>query len=145
MQLAEDVVCVNPACRDVGIKGRQNVYVRRTRNGVRYVRCRTCRAEFSERKGTPLFDLKVPQAKAIDTVKHLAEGVGVRATARLTGVSRDTVGRILKRVGLHAKATHDAHVQGLDIPEAQMDEMWSFVGKKRQTAQRSGARGRRPR
>lgn len=142
MQLAEDVVCVNPACRDVGVKGKQNVYVRRNRNGIRYVRCRTCRDEFSERKGTPLFDLKIPQAKAIDTVKHLAEGVGVRATARLTGVSRDTVGRILKRVGVHAKATHDEQVQGLDVPEAQMDEMWSFVGKKRQATQRGRARQR---
>lgn len=145
MQLAEDVACVNPACRDVGIKGKQNVYVRRTRNSVRYVRCRTCRKEFSERKGTPLFALRIPQTKAIDTVKHLAEGVGVRATARLIGVSRDTVGRILKRVGTHAKATHDEQVQALDVPEAQMDEMWSFVGKKRQAAQRSRARGRRPR
>lgn len=145
MQLAEDLVCLNPACPDVGVKGKQNIYVRRIRNGIRYVHCRTCRDEFSERKGTPLFDLRVPQAKAVDAVQHLAEGVGIRATARLTGVSRDTVQRLVKRVGAHAKATHDGQVQGLDVPEAQMDEMWSFVGKKRQAAQRGRARRRRPR
>lgn len=145
MQLAEDVACVNPVCPDVGLRGKQNVYVRRTRNGIRYVHCRTCRREFSERKDTPLFNIKIPQAKAIDTVKHLAEGSGVRGTARLTGVSRDTVGRLLKRVGAHAKATHDELVQGLQVPEVQMDEMWSFVGKKRQAADARRARRRRPR
>lgn len=95
--------------------------------------CRACKARFSERRGTPLFDLRIPRAKIIDVVKHLAEGVGVRKTARLTGVSRDTVGRIVKLVGNHAKAIHDELVQGLDVPEVQMDEMWSFVGKKRRS------------
>ncbi|MBF0136991.1 MAG: helix-turn-helix domain-containing protein [Magnetococcales bacterium] len=56
-------------------------------------------------------------------VSHLAEGTGVRKTAQLTGVSRDTVGRILKRVGDHAKGVHDLLVGDLTVPEVQMDDV----------------------
>ena len=38
---------------------------------------------------------------------HLREGCGVRATSRLTGVSRDTISRYLARAGEQAKSLHD--------------------------------------
>ena len=63
--------------------------------------------------------------------KHLAEGTGVRATARLCGVSLNTVLRCTKRFGKHAEHFHDEHVRHLDRRQVQPDEAWSFVGKKR--------------
>jgi hypothetical protein len=33
--------------------------------------------------------------------------------------------------GLHAKAVHEQTVEGLECKELQVDEKWSFVGKKR--------------
>ena len=135
-----DVACMGSKCPQRGVKGAGNVILRRTYgpDSIRFLNCRLCKAQFSERRGTPLFDLRLPKAKIIDVVKHLAEGIGGRKTARLTGVSRDSVGRIVKLVGKHAKAIHDELVQDLDVPEVQMDEMWSFVGKKRQASQRRG-------
>jgi transposase-like protein len=135
-----DVACTSPKCPQRGVKGAGNVILRRTYgpDAIRFLNCRLCKAQFSERRGTPLFDLRLPKAEIIDVVKHLAEGIGGRKTARLTGVSRDSVGRIMKLVGKHAKAIHDELVRDLDVPEVQMDEMWSFVGKKRQASQRRG-------
>ncbi len=127
-----DVGCVNPECDRHGVIGFGNVVVRRRygASGIRFLRCRECQREFSERKGTPLFDLRISQKNIVAVVSHLAEGTGVRKTSRLTGVSRDTVGRILNRVGNHAREVHNLLVRGLNIPEIQMDEMWSFVEKK---------------
>ena len=139
-EIAYDAVCINPECDEYGVEGLGNVTIR-CRYGVdsiRFFRCRCCRTEFSERHGTPLFGLRLPHAKIVSVVSHLAEGTGVRKTARLTGVSRDAVGRILNRVGNHAKDVHDRLVRGLDVSEVQMDEMWSFVGKKGQEMHREG-------
>ena len=132
MVIVDDVVCTAAGCPHRGVKGAGNVALRRIYgpDNIHFLWCRTCKTEFSERRGTPLFDLRLPKAKIVDVVKHLAEDIGVRKTARLTGVSRDSVGRIVKLVGDQAKAIHDELVRDLDVPEVQMDEMWSFVKKK---------------
>lgn len=145
MIIVEDVACTEPGCSHRGVKGAGNILLRRTYgvDNIRFLRCRTCKTEFSERRGTPLFDVRLPKDKIVNVVKHLAEGNGERPTARLTGVARMTVGKIAKAVGKHAKAIHDELVKDLDVREVQMDEMWSFVGKKRQASHR-GRAGVRP-
>jgi LacI family transcriptional regulator len=45
--------------------------------------CRTCKARFSERKGTPLFGSQLSADQALSIFEHLADRTGVRATARL--------------------------------------------------------------
>jgi transposase-like protein len=102
--------CQNPDCPDYGQRGIGNLTVC-ARYGKsqphRLLYCRTCKDRFSERKGTPLFGVSLPEDKAIDLLKHLAERNGVRATARLVGVHRDTVVRYSRRVGEHAQQLHD--------------------------------------
>ena len=53
------------------------------------LRCRTCKARFSERKGTPLFDSRLPPEKVDSVLEHVAEGCGVRQTGRLCRVNRE--------------------------------------------------------
>ncbi|MEO5328878.1 MAG: hypothetical protein H7829_11620 [Magnetococcus sp. THC-1_WYH] len=91
LEVVLDIGCVNHGCKHYGIKGLGNVVVRRRygTGGIRFFRCRHCQHEFSERNGTPLYDLRIPKEKIVAVVSHLAEGTGVRKTARLTGVSRD--------------------------------------------------------
>lgn len=102
--------CLNASCADVGKRGHGNLTVT-TRYGPgqtrRLLRCRTCKARFSERKGTPLFDARLPPEKVTDVLAHVAEGVGTRKTARLTGVHTDTVTRYTRLAGGHAEALHD--------------------------------------
>ena len=101
--------CLNADCPDHGKRGHGNLTVpmRYGARGRRLLRCRTCKARFSERKGTPLFDSRLPEEKVVALLHHVAEGVGVRKTSRLLGVSRDTVTRYSVRAGNHAQQLHD--------------------------------------
>jgi transposase-like protein len=104
--------CQNPHCADYGQRDHGNLTVcgRYGRHQRRLLYCRTCKARFSERKGTPFFDARLDEDKARAVLHHLAEGCGVRQTSRLTGVSKDTVVRYSLRAGRHAQQLHDERV-----------------------------------
>lgn len=104
--------CQNSDCPDYGKRGAENLSVcaHYGAHQRRLLYCHTCKARFSERKGSALFDVRLPEAKAVQVFEHLAEGCGVRQTARLTGVSRQTVGRLARVAGAHARAVHDEQV-----------------------------------
>jgi LacI family transcriptional regulator len=101
--------CQNPHCPDYGLRGRGNLTapMRYGPHQRRLLRCRTCKARFSERKGTPLFGAQLPEDKVVDVLKHIAEGVGVRKTSRLLGVNKNTVVRYCLLAGAHAQQLHD--------------------------------------
>jgi len=73
----------------------------------RRLRGRTCTARFSERKGTPLFDARLPPEKVVSVLEHVAEGCGVRQTGRLCRVNPNTVARYSRLAGGHARDLHD--------------------------------------
>ena len=102
--------CQDPDCPDFGKRGLGNLTVCGHYGQLqqhRLLYCRTCKARFSERKGTPLFRACLPEEKALAVIAHLADRNGVRATARLVGVHRDTVVRYGRAVGEHAQHLHD--------------------------------------
>jgi transposase-like protein len=101
--------CLNPDCADHGKRGHGNLTVpaRYGPNRTRVLRCSTCTARFSERKGTPLFDARLPADQVVAVLAPVAEGIGTRKTARLVGVHRDTVTRYIRRAGQHAQHLHD--------------------------------------
>jgi transposase-like protein len=106
----ERFFCHNPACPDHGKRGNGNVYFRgwsgRDRK-IRMVYCRTCKKSHSERKGTAFERSRLPTDKAVAVLDHVREGVGVRATSRLTGVSRDTISRYVAMAGDQSRGLHD--------------------------------------
>ena len=63
-------------------------------------------------------------------VRHLAEGVSIRATARLMAGDKDTVCRWLPRLGLHCQRVREYFFRHLHLSECQLDELWTFVYKK---------------
>jgi len=71
------------------------------------LRCRICKARFSERKGTPLFDSRIAPEKGEAILEHIAEGCGFRWTGRLCKVNRGTVGRLSRLAGDRARDLHD--------------------------------------
>jgi len=82
----ESLTCVNEACQMYGQRGQGNLRVRKVygQDKLRYLRCGVCQAEFSERKGTALWNSKVPEAKAVAIAVQLSEGTSYKGTARLT-------------------------------------------------------------
>jgi transposase-like protein len=112
--------CLKTDCPEYGTRGAGNLTAcaRYGKNQTRLLYCRACKYRFSERKGTPLFGAKLPDEKALDVLSHLADGCGVRQTARLTGTDKDTVARYAARAGEHARQLHDELV-GLSPPHDQ--------------------------
>ena len=110
MQALSKFCCQNKRCQDYGKRGANNLSVCGRfgkNNHIRLLYCRTCKKRFSERKGTPLFRMKIEENKAISLFEHISEGCGVRKTGRLVGVNRNTVMRYSRLAGGHAKALHD--------------------------------------
>ena len=123
------LACVNPECQQFRQTGQGNLAIRKVygHDGIRLLRCRPCCDEFSERRGSVLFHTKLPEAKAEDVINHLGFGCGVRATARLTKVCKETVARLLRVSGRPAEHFHDEQVHGLRPLALEFDEQWSYV------------------
>ena len=132
----ESLACVNPECDLYGQTGHPNLTIRKVygQDQIRYLRCRQCQAEFSERKNTALWNSKVPEAKAISVAEHLADGCSFKGTARLVKVDPSTVRRLNGKVGRHGRRYHEQEVQQVEVTELQADERHGFVGNKQQPA-----------
>lgn len=77
-------------------------------------------------------------------LRALVEGNSIRATARMTGTSKNTVSRLLKIMGAHCKNYHDRFVRDVKAEHIQCDEIWSFVGCKERRVpedEKGGERG----
>jgi IS1 family transposase len=57
----------------------------------------------------------------------LCEGMAIRAICRITGVSKNTVVKLLADVGKVCMAYHDEHVRNLKSKRLQVDEAWAFI------------------
>jgi transposase-like protein len=102
--------CQNPDCPTYGRRDAANLSVcaRYGKQGhIRLLYCNACKYRFSERKGTPLFHTHLPEEKARSVLRHLSEGCGVRQTGRLVDVHRNSVSRLAKLAGDHARDAHD--------------------------------------
>ena len=60
----------------------------------------------------------------------LAEGMGVNATARVTGKSKNTILKLLADVGEACALYQDRVMNNLKCKRIECDEVWSFVGAK---------------
>jgi IS1 family transposase len=63
-------------------------------------------------------------------VACLVEGSSLRATARMTGTSLNTVTKLLTDLGTVCSIYQDRALQDLGCERVQCDEIWSFVGAK---------------
>ncbi|HKV05262.1 MAG TPA: hypothetical protein VJO53_09175 [Candidatus Acidoferrales bacterium] len=103
------------------------------KNGRAYstmFRCADCNRFFSERRFTGYSGLKLPPDKIARIVHCLVEGVSVRATARLVGVQKNTVLRVLRHTGRLCQRVVDLRLNNPRLNYVQVDELWSYVGKK---------------
>lgn len=57
----------------------------------------------------------------------LCEGMSIRAITRLTGVSKNTVAKLLIDAGKACAAYHEANVREVKAARVQVDEIWSFT------------------
>ncbi len=84
----------------------------------------------SPRLGTALYHAHLSEENFESIALSLAEGVGVSSTSRIQRVDKKTVLLALAKAGTHAKKVSHFFLKDLRCSECQLDEMWSFVGKK---------------
>jgi hypothetical protein len=84
--------CPNAECLEHSQFGRGNLRPRRQYGKARrwMIECRTCGKEFSERRGTVFLGLHASEEVIWRTLHCVAEGNGIRATARIQGVNSNS-------------------------------------------------------
>ena len=73
---------------------------------------------------------KLPTETRIQILGMMVEGMSLRAIARLTGASKNTIVKFLRDAGEACLRYQDEHLVGLTCKRIQVDEIWSFVGMK---------------
>lgn len=72
----------------------------------------------------------MPVEKRDTILRLLCEGNSIRSTTRLMGTNIPTVLRQLVRAGEHCQRVMDEHFHDLHLGHVEVDEVWTFVGKK---------------
>src|SRR5258708_3430737 len=73
---------------------------------------------------------KLDTAQRAQILNMLCEGSSMRAVSRVTGVSINTVSKLLIDAGLACARIHDERVRGVKAKRVQCDEIWSFCYSK---------------
>jgi len=63
-------------------------------------------------------------------IRCLVDGNSIRATERITDTHRDTITRLMVRVGEGCAKLMDDELRDLVCERVQVDEIWGFIGKK---------------
>jgi len=72
----------------------------------------------------------LPKQKQVEIIKLLSDGMAIRAVERITSVHRDTIVRLIIRIGEHCQQLLDKKIISLPCSLVQCDEIWGFVSKK---------------
>ena len=134
MSELEQFFCPNEHCKNCGVRCKGNVafrgkYGKDKSRDLLY--CRTCGKRFASTQASALFGLHLSTEAIRQIIHHAAEGVGVRATARLLEMDKDTVNRVILRAGEHCANVLSGLLTSLNLTEVQLDELWSFVKKRK--------------
>src|SRR5471030_1388360 len=79
--------------------------------------------------------------KKVAVISMLAEGSSMASVSRITGIHPDTIMRLAVRIGQGCAKIQDEKMRGLTCKNIEVDEIWGFIGAKRNNAKRAGAYG----
>jgi transposase-like protein len=128
--------CPNPVCEQ------PHVIRNGSKGGRKRFHCRGCGRFWGETEGTPMYGLRTPVAEVAQALLLVMRRGSLRAAEDVTRHKYETIGTWLRRAGEHVAVITEALTQDLAVSEAEVDEFWSFVGKKTATSRtrdRAGA------
>ena len=85
---------------------------------------------------------RLPLARRTQIIGALVEGNSIRSTERMTDTHRDTVMRLMVEVGNGCEKLLDEQMRELTCRRLQVDEIWSYVGKKQREVTKDDDRSR---
>jgi IS1 family transposase len=85
---------------------------------------------------------KLKTDKKLTVLRLLCEGCSIRSVSRVTGIEKKTVGRLILGFGNACKTFLDETLKDLNLRHVEVDELWTFCGKKqaRLTVEEKAAR-----
>ncbi|HVM81249.1 MAG TPA: IS1 family transposase [Stellaceae bacterium] len=78
---------------------------------------------------------RLPPRTRVQILQMVCEGSSIRAISRVTGVSINTVTKLLVDVGTACVAYHDENVRGVKASRVQCDEIWAFCYSKQKNVE----------
>lgn len=76
---------------------------------------------------------QLPLHRQVAIASCLVEGASVRSTARITNTSKNTVLKLLRRLGKACLEYQEEHIRDLKCTRMQCDEIWAYVFAKDST------------
>jgi transposase-like protein len=130
-----DVSCPNKNCRAFNKIGLRNI-IRKGKqpNSNQRYQCTDCKRTFARSINTPFFHKHLKKKEIIRICKLLSEKISFRGIARATNHHRDTICSIASAIAQHCKKFNDYFITELKLTPVEVDEMWSFVKKKKKIA-----------
>src|SRR5712664_207224 len=121
--------CPYPDCAYQGWLGLGNIRANGHPSGGpwRQLHCSSCGGYFQETHGTPLHGKRVAPEKLVWAVGALAEGLGIRAVARVFEVDPNTVLQWLVEVADHATAFSQYFLHDVRVTQVQLDELFALL------------------
>ncbi len=121
--------CPDSACRYGGWLGLGNIRANGHPSGGpwRQLHCTSCGGYCQETHGTPLHGKRVAPDLLVWAVGALAEGLGIRAVARVFEVDPNTVLAWLIEVADHAVAFSQYFLHDLRVTQVQLDELFALL------------------
>lgn len=130
-----DVGCPNATCKCYKQIGLRNVIqFGYQKNGTKRYKCTECKRTFARTINTPFFHMHLKKKEIIQICKMFAEKTSFRAIARITEHHLDTIRSIATAVAKHCKKFNEYFIKELELTPIEIDEMWSFVKKKKKIA-----------
>jgi len=125
--------CINEHCSHYGIKNSGNLIKSGTygKHKRQMLQCKICKKRFSENHNTAFFGSKYSAKTIRSIIISIAEGNGIRATSRILNLSKDSVNKVVLKAGKHCDFVLDNLLSSLNLDQCQMDELWSFIQKKK--------------
>src|SRR6266852_9304735 len=121
--------CPQPHCAYRGWVGLGNLSANGHPSGGlwRQLHCTSCDGSFQETHGTPLHGKRVPPDLLVWAVGALAEGLGMRAVARVFEVDPNTVLAWLVEAADHAVAFSRYFLHDVRVTQVQLDELFALL------------------
>src|SRR6266850_5568624 len=121
--------CPDLDCSYYGWLGRGNIRANGHPGGNpwRQLQCVSCLGYFHQLHGTPLHGKHVSPDKLVWAVTALAEGLGIRAVARVFEVDPNTVLQWLLEAAEHLQAFSRYFLRDVHVEQVQMDELFALL------------------
>jgi IS1 family transposase/transposase-like protein len=121
--------CPQTACAYHGRVGWGNIRANGHPNGRRWrqLLCLSCKRHFLETHDTPLHGKQVGPDQLVWAIAALAEGLGIRAVARVFETDPNTALGWLVEAAEHLEAFSRHFVHDLDVEQVQMDELFAVL------------------